>query len=262
MSSVGKIYIFGEMQKIKGYMDPNDALAFQAILSHQNVTGLGGSAAEIGVYYGRSYYLIRKLMKDGEKVFAADLFNIGESPESDSQQLKEFEANGSRLNLPVDRSFVFAGASQKLTGEIIREKVGPVRFFSVDGGHLLEHVESDAAVARDALAQHGVLAFDDVYNHLWPEVALGVFSFLERNPDLAPIAITSKKMYISRRSHHAEYLEVFRKTPLLNGFPRSEGQFCGDDVILIEHPIRKRILFELLSKISLARLAAGIYKIS
>ncbi|MEM8848699.1 MAG: hypothetical protein AAGE03_01555 [Pseudomonadota bacterium] len=59
-------------------MNPCDAPSFQTVLEYQNGAGLGGGGAEIGVYDGRSYVLIRKLIGQGDKVFAADLFNIGE----------------------------------------------------------------------------------------------------------------------------------------------------------------------------------------
>ena len=70
-------YIFRRMKGIKGYLDPVDALMISTILAAQNDARFGGSVAEIGVYFGRSFHLMAGLLRPDECAFAADLFNIG-----------------------------------------------------------------------------------------------------------------------------------------------------------------------------------------
>ncbi|MEM7641575.1 MAG: class I SAM-dependent methyltransferase [Pseudomonadota bacterium] len=251
-------YIFREMSRIQGYMDPCDALSFQTVLEYQNGAGLRGGGAEIGVYYGRSYFLIRKLIGQGDKVFAADLFNIGERADG-SDQLDALRASGQALGLPVSDDLIHRGDSADLTADTITKAVGPVRFFSVDGGHKLDHLRIDAAIARDALADHGVIVFDDVYNHTWPEVAVGVFEFLGQNKDFAPFAITPKKLYVCRRDHHAAYHGAMAGSAHLSSLGRIDRDLLGDAVVVVEHPIRKRILYELAMSAHLPAMAERLY---
>ena len=49
-------YIFRRMKTVKGYLDPVDALMISTILIAQSKAKLKGGVAEIGVYFGRSFY--------------------------------------------------------------------------------------------------------------------------------------------------------------------------------------------------------------
>lgn len=57
---------------MKGYLDPADALVFFSILEGQRRAGMSGGLAEIGIYYGRSFFLLKKLAKEGERVLGID----------------------------------------------------------------------------------------------------------------------------------------------------------------------------------------------
>lgn len=252
-------FIFGKMQGIRGYLDPSDALSFSAILQHQARKGYKGAGAEIGVFFGRSYFLMRRMMGDTEPVFAADLFNIGERPDGGSSQMDSLIATGQKLGMPVDPKLVHKGDSGKLTGEDIRAAVGPVRFFSVDGGHFLEHVRNDAVIARDSLSEEGVIAFDDVFNFLWPEVVEGVLEFLQQNPDFKPFALTGKKVYVCRSEFHDDYFEMFLNSGEMGGIQLSKGRFHDTRVVLAHNPTKKRILYELMVSAKLSRVAGALY---
>jgi hypothetical protein len=252
-------YIFRQMSNVPGYMDPSDALLFSAILTHQNREKLAGGAAEIGVYFGRSYFLLRKLMLDGERVFAADLFSIGAHPNKMSDQYRSFLRSARKLGLEIDESLIHRGDSRALSGDDVAAKVGPVRFFSIDGGHMLEHVKHDSIVARDSLAEHGVIAFDDAFNFEWPEVALGLFQFLQDNDDYLPFASTQKKTYICHKSFHQRYLEVVERAADLSGFHRKKGTFLDTPVIFIHHAMPKRIAHAALTRAGAGRFAGMLY---
>lgn len=252
-------YIFGKMNDIRGYIDPADALVLTEIMSYQNSNGLAGGAAEIGVFYGRSYFLMRQLLRDGETAFAADLFDIGDTGNGQTEQYRAFLSSAEDLGFEIDDVCVHRGDSKSLSGRDITDRVGQVRVFSVDGGHMLPDVEHDARIAADALSEHGVIAFDDSFNFEWPEVTLGVFQFLEKNRQFAPFAITQKKTYVCKTGFHARYLEAIRGSAHLTGLTLKPGSFLGSPVIFVHHKLAKRVAHAALSRIGAQRLAGGLY---
>jgi SAM-dependent methyltransferase len=252
-------YIFGKMNTVRGYIDPGDALMIGDIMGYQTRNGLSGGAAEIGVFYGRSYFLMRQMLAAGENAFAADLFDIGAARAGERDQYGTFLESAAELGLGIDEGLVFRGDSKGLTAEDITSKVGKVRFFSVDGGHMLDDVVHDAALARDALAEHGVIAFDDSFNFEWPEVTLGLFRFLEENENILPFAITQKKTYVCKASHHARYLAAVEGSKDLSGLTLRPGTFLGTKVVFVHHKLAKRVAHAALSRVGAPRLAGGLY---
>lgn len=69
-------FIFQDLRSVEGYIDPPDALVFKALLQAQTRNHLQGGMAEIGVYYGRSYFLLRRFAQTKEKVLGVDLFEM------------------------------------------------------------------------------------------------------------------------------------------------------------------------------------------
>jgi hypothetical protein len=187
-------FIFDDLQTVEGYLDPPDALVFLSLLQAQSDKGLNGGVAEIGVFYGRSYFLFKKLCNGGDKVLAIDLFDIDQQTSGGVTQYSRFLENGERLGLPVDENLIITGDSTKLPASEITDKVGRIRFFSIDGGHMLNHVVSDSVLAMDTLADHGIIAFDDTFNPAWPEVTVGVSDFLRsRKDEFAAFCMTKYK---------------------------------------------------------------------
>ena len=98
------------------------------------------------------------------------------------------------------------GNSLDLTGADLRRLAGgPLRLFSVDGGHTAEITAHDLATADDALAEGGVIVLDDVFNERWPGVSDGVRRHFARRPNLLPFAIGANKTYFCRPSHRDAY---------------------------------------------------------
>ena len=106
-------YIFRRMKGIKGYLDPVDALMISTILAAQSDARFGGSVAEIGVYFGRSFLLMAGLLRPDERAFAADLFDIGTRSDGDSVQLASFLASGEKLGISIDRDMIYAAAHMR-----------------------------------------------------------------------------------------------------------------------------------------------------
>src|SRR5882762_10482874 len=89
MASIRK-FIFHDLRSIDGYIDPPDALVFLSILESQQQQSLKGGVAEIGVFFGRSYFLMRKITSPEEKVLAIDLFDLGDPSDGGSTQYQRF----------------------------------------------------------------------------------------------------------------------------------------------------------------------------
>ncbi|WP_112321016.1 class I SAM-dependent methyltransferase [Oceanibium sediminis] len=250
-------YIFSQMHRIPGYLDPGDALILRAVLTHQNASGYAGGAAEIGIYYGRSWFLIRQMLRDGEKALAMDLFDMDAAGQS---QMGAFLDHGQTLGIPVLPEQVLQADSATLSAGDILARTGPVRLFSVDGGHRLAHVKNDADLAHDCLSGEGVIVFDDFFNPEWPEVSAAVIDFLRSSRGaLRPFAVSQKKLYVARARHCAEYSAAMDRAPGLRRMGRVPVSFFGHDALRIRHPLWRRAAYEGLSRLGLGRVSALLY---
>ncbi len=254
-------FIFHDLQKIDGYIDPPDALVFLSLLRFQENSGFSGGIAEIGIYYGRSYFLLKKAAGPHGPVLAIDLFDMDEQPDGSRAQYRRFLDNGGKLGLPVDEALVIRGDSTKLRPEDVTDRIGEVRFFSIDGGHMLHHVEADSQLAGATLADCGIIAFDDTFNPAWPEVTVGVADFLRSQAGrFSAFCMTKYKTYVCRSSFHDLYLSAITQAPDLKRFAHQRIRFLGDDVIRLENPVGRRIAYELLSHAGLGRFSERIYR--
>lgn len=252
-------YIRSDMFRIPGYMHPVDALCYAAVLSYQRTNCLSGSVAEVGVFFGRSFFLMAKSLKPAEKAFAADLFEAGARVDGESLQMRTFRATASRLGIEIDQACLVAGPSQALKSSDILAAIGRVRFFSIDGGHAIAQVQADAALASEVIAEYGMLAFDDFGNPEWPEVSLAVFDFLRgNNGAYVPVAITRSKLYVCRSELHSTYSAALANSEWMRGFTAKETSMLGSRLLWFHHPVGERIVFEALVKIRLGRFALAL----
>lgn len=260
MNSDIRKFIFHDLQKIEGYIDPPDALVFLAILQHQASSGYAGSVAEIGVYYGRSYFLFRRICGEQERVVAIDLFDLGDGDQGGAQYAR-FVDNGRTLGLPVREDLVIKADSTRLKPEDISAKAGPIRFFSIDGGHMLHHVMSDSHLAAATLADHGIIAFDDTFNPTWPEVTVGVADFLRQQKGaFAVFCITKYKTYVCRQPFHASYSRAIAASADLAAFGHLQAEFLGSMAIRLENPMRRRLLHQLLVRSGMGLFSERAYR--
>jgi hypothetical protein len=143
----------------------------------------------------------------------------------------------------------------------IREKAGSIRFFGVDGGHLLHHIASDSDLAARSLSDHGIIAFDDTFNPSWPEVTVGVADFLrERQGAFSVFCITKYKTYVCRQPFHEFYSRAIATSPDLQAFGHVETAFLGSRATRLENPMRRRIVHELLVRTGMSILSERAYR--
>lgn len=254
-------FIFQELRSVEGYIDPPDALVFKALLQAQTSRGLDGGMAEIGVYYGRSYFLLRKFAQAQEKVLGVDLFDLDPPEDGSLDQYERLMENGRRLGFAMDEELIIRGDSTRLAPADITSKIGPARFFSIDGGHHLHHVLADAKLAMEVIAPHGVIVFDDTFNPAWPEVTVGVADFLRTHGhNLVCFGMTKYKTYVCPREFHATYAGAIAADPDLQGLGHVETQFLGSKVIRLHNPMRRRVMYELMVRSGLGGFSERIYR--
>lgn len=254
-------FIFQDLRSVEGYIDPPDALVFKALLQAQTKEGLNGGMAEIGIYYGRSYFLLRKFAQSEERVLGIDLFDLDPPQDGSLDQYERLMENGRRLGFSMDADLIIKGDSTRLSPADITAKIGPVRFFSIDGGHHLHHVLADAKLAMEVIAPHGVIVFDDTFNPAWPEVTVGVADFLRTHGhSLVCFAMTKYKTYVCRREFHATYAGAIAEDTDLQALAHVETQFLGARVVRLHNPMRRRVMYELMVRSGLGGFSERIYR--
>lgn len=253
-------YVFHLMPKVKGYLGAVDALAMASVLIGQRNASLGGGIAEIGVFFGRSFYLMAMLLDGNEKALAIDMFDIGVSPGRDSAQLKYFLEIGDRMGIKRQREMTLVGDALDVSPKDILAKTGPVRFFSIDGGHELNYVLHDANLAADAIADHGVICFDDFCNPEWPEVSLAIFDFLRTKAgDFAPFLISQKKLFVCRRQYRDFYRQLIEEASALRKVKKTNTRLLDGKTIAARSGYLEYLRCEAFARTGLSRLNALVY---
>ena len=254
-------FIFRKLPAVEGYVDALDALVFLTLLEAQHERRHSGGLVDIGVYFGRTYFLMRRIVAPETNVLAIDLFDGGRASGGRPARYDRFLENGRQLGLPVEEDLIVSGDSTTLVPSDVTGKVGPVRFVSVDGGHTLAEVAADARLARGMLAAHGIIAFDDTFNPLWPEVTVAVADFLRANSgEFAAFCLTRFKTYVCRRSFCDDYRQALLAAPDLAAFSRDTVDFLGEPALLLQASMGRRAAYEIARRLGSGRLSDRIYR--
>jgi hypothetical protein len=248
-------FVFHDLTAIDGYLEPQDSFIIAALLEEQQRKLLEGSIVDIGVYFGRSYFLFRKASAPGTKVVGIDIFD-SDATGSSEDQYSVFLENGRRLGLPVDEGLIISGDSTRLPASAVLQKGGKARFISIDGGHALSHVKADGQLASECLCDHGIIAFDDTHNPVWPEVTVGLADFIRNSRDaFCVVAFSRFKSYVCRAEYRDLYRDVLSNSPDLKFLEKEEVEYLGSTVMFLQVPVGNRILYELCQRVGLSGLS-------
>jgi hypothetical protein len=198
---------------VKGWVEPQTLDVLQTLAEAQDREGVDGGIAEIGVHHGKLFIALQLLGRPGAPTVAVDVFddqelNVDQSGRGDRAR---FEANVRRWG---DWSSVVVkqGDSTQLSGnDVVELAQGPVRLFSVDGGHTEEIVATDMRTAEQALAPGGIVVADDVFNAEWPGVSVGTLRYLDSGGALVPFGIGFNKVYFTDEDHAERFRETIRR---------------------------------------------------
>lgn len=212
-------YVRSERDRVDGWLARIDAEIFRVLMQTQSRNGLHGAAAEIGVHHGKSFICLCLALGENEKAYCIDVFedqkeNLDGSGKGDRQK---FEENLKAFGVPATQVVIRQASSLDVDAKDIVGAVGPVRFFSIDGGHWQEIVENDLGLAERALAPHGVIALDDFHRSDWPDVSAGYFQWRqERSRPFVPIAIGFNKLFIGDPEFAPLYQAALGKDPFVS----------------------------------------------
>jgi hypothetical protein len=217
---------------VGGWFTKFDAHVFAYLLSAQSAWGMKGAVAEIGVHHGKSFLALCLGRTSDERALCIDIFDDQQHNKDHSGSGNEsiFRRNLAKHAISLDRVSILKRSSLDITANDVRDAVGPVRFFSVDGGHWLEIVKNDLEMASQSLMAGGVIALDDYSHPDWPEVALGFHDwYTHSDGSVVPFAITPSKLYLASREWAARYSDLIYNTPATHHLYKKTTPILGHD---------------------------------
>jgi Methyltransferase domain len=226
-------YARKERNTIEGWFARVDAEIYRCILLLQGNGGLSGSVAEIGVHRGKSFIMLCLSLNEGEQAVCIDLFsrqalNIDRSG---CGNRSIFEENLNRFKINKENIKIIEGSSSDVSASAIIALAGPIRFFSIDGGHWTDIVVNDLNIAEGCIADHGVIALDDFHRSDWPEVSVGFAKWYENyRVKVVPFLIGFNKLYLSTKQHGGIYKEHIYFDPFLRHFIDTTTMLLGEKV--------------------------------
>lgn len=203
-------FLATKVEAIPGWLHVEAALLTAQLSAAQHAAGLRGDLLEIGVYKGKYLSVLCRASAPGEKVVGIDLFIGAEDAAMIAMVTDSVCANIAAACGDAARLEILVADSLALTVPELRAraKADSFRFISIDGGHTREVVYHDLELASAVLADGGIIALDDAFNHTTPGVIEGITEFFFRNkPALAPFAHCYNKLFVTTPSHHARYLQ-------------------------------------------------------
>lgn len=234
-------YIARSMETVQGYLTRLDARLIAALLSFQDANNIVGHLGEIGVHHGRLYLMLALARRVGERALAIDLFEDDAINANTCQAGRDraLFANARRLGIELSEEETFKTSSLAIeAADILVRTTGPIRFWSIDGGHLYHHVENDLLLAKRTLAPEGVVAVDDFFNPGWADVSFAVYDFLRRSEVIFPFAITAGKIYLAPSGVVEKYKAVLQAHA--DAARTERVQVLGKDVLLVrQRPLAK-----------------------
>lgn len=208
-------YMQEGFDQIEGWCSPYVADMVGIVDTFQRGLGFAGGVAEVGIHHGKLFLMLNAACEQSERSFAVDLFerqdlNVDYSGQGSRAQ---FESNLRRFDRHGGSNVTIV-AGDSTTADAQRRIDRPVRLFSVDGGHTVEHTLSDLALAQRCIVPAGVVILDDILNHHWLGVIEGAMRFLMHRPLLVPFAIGHNKMLLANLPYARRYFDLFAASPL------------------------------------------------
>lgn len=243
MNPVLKDYLRKDIHSVEGYITVLDSSLFAELLSAQSERGILGSLVEIGVHCGKSFFLLSHSRAAGEKAFAVDLYEDDAlfQGEGGIDRGQRFHRNVERLGVQLTPEEIWKGSSHDISGEDMSQRAGPVRFFSIDGGHAYADVINDLDIAAGSLHDQGVIAADDFSNFLWPEVAAAACDWLRVHPGFRAFAISSVKLYICRTPAYPLYREIAQAAAQRMNSAIGDVHLFDSVAVGLQSPLRVRM---------------------
>ncbi len=235
------VYIGFRMFSVAGYLNSLDARIIGSLLSLQRDNSIRGNLCEIGVHHGRLFFILALARQADERALAVDLFEDDEMNFPSRWHRgrdRALLANANRLGIPLRAEEMLKTSSLEIdAADLIRCAGGPIRFFSIDGGHDYRHVVHDLQLAESTLSEGGIIAVDDFFNLNWPEVTVGTYDFIRRSDKVVPFSLSPEKLYLTTGSTVSKY-----QTALREAMQGGNVRFLNHDLFLMRYGRYSRAL--------------------
>lgn len=230
-------YVKSGKNTIKGWFSRVDSQICYELLSHQNATNISGGVAEIGLHHGKSFVALCLGLVGDQKAYGIDVFE-DQSLNIDKSGCGARDivvANLDSFGVMSSAYILDARSSETVRPKDITAKAGRIRFFSIDGGHWREIVQSDLQLAEQVLADGGVIALDDFYRPEWPDVSLGFFDWFENSTkNIVPLAIGFNKLYLCEKQRVADFKNILQSSRFLRHFLSKTYNFLGEEIPIFQ----------------------------
>ena len=224
------------MSKVEGWLNLESAKATIAISATAGEMGVEGGSVEIGIHHGRFFILLHLLAPPSVAidVFERQDLNVDGSGRGNREI---FLRNCRRFGLDLSAITIFADSSENVAADQVVSAAGPVRLFSIDGGHTAHLTENDLQLAERCVTSGGVVILDDYFNPEWPDVSVGANRFLASS-QLQPFAIAPNKLFLTNDPSAGE-----RYRATLEGFDSYVGtkEMAGASVAVLASGWRNRL---------------------
>lgn len=200
--------------EVDGWLQRPAVWSLQAVGLFQEKNEIAGDICEIGIHHGKLFLALENTARPGEACIAIDLFenqahNVDRSGRGD---FETFLDNVRKHATDPSRVVVKSFDSTSVESRRFFADRSPVRLFSVDGGHTIQHVMSDLRLAESVLADGGVIFVDDYFNANFPSVTEGLSRYLLGGYSaLTPIMSAGGKLLLCGISYHDQYIAHFKK---------------------------------------------------
>lgn len=198
--------------KVDGWLEDGDAAIINQILSLQLEWGVYGNIAEIGVHHGKLFIWLMLHLRVHEMAVALDLFeykqneNIDHSGKGNQKQLKSnIEKYTQNIN---NVKFIEYNSLNIPLCFFHEQKLQNIRFFSVDGGHYVDHAYEDSWTASSVLVGGGVIAIDDFFHVRG--VYEGGMRFLYSNSKMRAFFVGYNKLYLCHEKYYDRYYNAMK----------------------------------------------------
>lgn len=234
--------------RVSGWLSSSATLLVDLAEDLQRESGTVGNACEIGVHHGRLFLLLRLLMRPDERAVAVDIFedqhlNVDGSGLGDRAV---FEANLDRWVGTREGTRIHKADSTQIDGQVITGWAGgPLRLFSIDGGHTANITEKDLQTAAECLVDGGAVILDDVFNEAFPAVSEGLMSYLARpGRRLVPAVIVGNKTLLCDPGWAERYQAKAESALTRVGLYGQRHDYVGVTVLsLASRPLGEQVTF-------------------
>lgn len=214
-----KSEVWEKVNMLEGWLPYPAAHFTWALMKYQQRMPVKGPVIEFGVFHGKYLSLLTAAAaSSGQKVFGYDGFFAGYNQEIPLDEIEPVRqmmvGNVASVVGDVSQLTVIRSNTLKLdSASLLKQIGGAVSFASVDAGHDAHEVAHDLQVMSNVLAPGGIIAADDVFNHVCPGVMEGTCRFLSsaEKPKIAPFAAVGNKLLFTTPDHHAHYLDVTKR---------------------------------------------------